>query len=127
MNEASKAVVEKMFVAFAEGNLDRILETVSDDSVWIYHGTHIIPKAKFEGKKRVRTFFSNILNKTEILHFEPKQYIVQDAMVVVLGNEHQRVKSSGKELKQEWVQVYTLKNNRITRMEEFASSEIVKE
>jgi ketosteroid isomerase-like protein len=44
-------------------------------------------------------------------------------MVVVLGSEHQRVKRSGKELKQQWVQVYTVENNLITRMEEFATSE----
>jgi|SRR5690554_910573 len=127
MNKASKTVVEKLFKAFAEGNVDKILETVSLDSFWIYHGTQVIPKTRFEGKKEVGVFFSNILNYTEILHFEQKQYIVQDNMVVVLGNEHQRVKKSGKELKQEWVQIYTIKNNLITRMEEFAASEVLKQ
>lgn len=127
MNETSKAVVEKMFRAFAQGNVDNILETVSNDSVWIYHGTQIIPKSRFQGKEEVGTFFFNILNYTEILHFEPKQYIVQGNMVVVWGNEHQRVKKSGKELKQERAQIYTVKNNLITRMEEFAAPEIVKQ
>jgi ketosteroid isomerase-like protein len=45
--------------------------------------------------------------------------------VVVLGNEHQKVKRSGTELKQKWVQVYTVENDLITRMEEFATSEVV--
>ena len=48
-------------------------------------------------------------------------------MVVVLGNEHQKVKRSGKELKQKWVQIYTIENNVIERMEEFATSEVVKQ
>lgn len=125
MNQSSKIVVEKMFAAFAEGSVDKILETVSNDSVWIYHGTQVIPKANFSGKEGARTFFSNILNYTEVLHFQPKQFIVQENIVVVLGNEHQRIKRSGKELKQEWVQLYTIENDLITRMEEFASSEIV--
>ncbi|HZK27426.1 MAG TPA: hypothetical protein VFD00_07810, partial [Thermoclostridium sp.] len=51
------------------------------------------------------------------------QYIVDGNMVVVLGQEHQRVKRSGRELKQNWVQIYTVENNLITRMEEFATSE----
>src|SRR5699024_5954812 len=127
MNNSSKDVVEAMFAAFTEGNVDKILDTVSDNSVWIYHGTQVIPKSRVEGKEGARKFFSNILNNTEVLHFEPKQFIVQDNMVAVLGSEHQRVKRSGKELKQEWVQVYTVKNNLITRMEEFAASEIVKQ
>jgi len=37
------------------------------------------------------------------------------------------VKKSGKELKQEWVQIYTVNDNLITRMEEFASSEILQQ
>lgn len=46
-------------------------------------------------------------------------------MVVVLGREHQKVKRSGRELKQDWVQIYTVENNLITKMEEFATSEEV--
>lgn len=45
--------------------------------------------------------------------------------VVVLGQEHQQVKRSGRELKQKWVQIYTVENDLITRMEEFATSEEV--
>ncbi len=127
MNEASKTVVEKMFAAFAEGNVDKILETVSNDSIWIYHGTQVIPKVEYKGKEGASKFFTRIINYTEIIHFTPKQFIVQDNMVVVLGNEHQRVKKSGKELKQEWVQIYTIENNLITRMEEFAVSEILEQ
>ena len=123
-NLHAKEVIEKMFAAFAEGDVEKILEIVSEDSVWIYHGTQIIPKARFEGKDGARTFFSNILKQTEVLSFEPLQYIVEGNMVVVLGSEHQRVKRSGKELKQQWVQVYTVQNNLITRMEEFATSEV---
>lgn len=52
------------------------------------------------------------------------KYIVEGNMVVVLGNEHQKSKKSGREFKQKWVQVYTLENNLILRMEEFATSEV---
>ena len=48
-------------------------------------------------------------------------------MVLVIGQEHQRIKATGKELKQKWVQVYTVENNLITRMEEFATSGVVKQ
>jgi ketosteroid isomerase-like protein len=46
-------------------------------------------------------------------------------MVVVLGWEHQKVKRSGRELKQKWVKIYTVVDDLITRMEEFATSEEV--
>lgn len=124
MENSPKDVVDAMFTAFRQGDVERILTTVSDDTVWVYHGTQVIPKAQFSGKEGVRTFFTNILERTEIVRFDIDQYIVQDHMVVVLGGEHQRVKRSGRELKQKWVQIYTVKNGLITRMEEFATSEI---
>ena len=126
MKNSARSIVERMFAAFGNGDVDKFVATVSDDTVWIYHGTQIIPKGTYEGKEGARRFITNILNSTEIISFEPQQYIVEDNKVVVLGQEHQKVKNSGKELKQEWVQVYTVENDLITRMEEFATSDVVK-
>ncbi|WP_271423999.1 nuclear transport factor 2 family protein [Aequorivita sinensis] len=125
MKNSPKDVVEKMFEAFSEGDVEKFVGTVSEDTVWIYHGTQIIPAGTFEKKEGIRTFFTNIMERTEIINFEPQQYIVEDNMVVVLGKEHQRVKRSGREFKQKWVQIYTVENNLITKMEEFATSEEV--
>ena len=126
MEDSAKKVVENMFTAFKSGDVEKFVATVSEDTVWIYHGTQIIPAGTFEKKEGVRTFFTNILERTEIINFEPQQYIVEDNMVVVLGKEHQKVKRSGRELKQKWVQIYTVEDQLITKMEEFATSEEVK-
>ena len=125
MENSSRTVVDKMFSAFSSGDIEKLVATVSDNTVWVYHGTQIIPKGTFEKKEGVRAFFTNILDKTEIIKFEPQQFIVEGKMVVVLGREHQKVKRSGRELKQKWVQIYTVENDLITRMEEFATSEEV--
>ena len=125
MENTARSVVERMFVAFGNGDVEKFVETVSEDTVWIYHGTQIIPKGTYEGKRGARKFISNILNSTEIISFEPQEFIVEDNKVVVLGQEHQRVKNSGKELKQKWVQVYTIENDLISKMEEFATSEVI--
>jgi len=114
-----------MFAAFSSGDIEKIVETVSDNTEWIYHGTQIIPKGEFGKKEGVRAFFTNIFERTEIIKFEPQQYIVEGNMVVVMGEEHQKVKRSGRELKQKWVQIYTVENDLITRMEEFATSQEV--
>lgn len=125
MTKAPKAVVEEMFAAFDRGDVEGFVATVSDDTVWTYHGTHVIPRGAFEKKDGVRKFLVNILERTEIISFDAQQFVVEGSVVVVRGNEHQRVKRSGRELKQEWVQIYTVENGLITRMEEFAASEEV--
>lgn len=123
MENSARRVVDKMLEGFAAGDVDKIVETVSEDTVWVYHGTHIIPKGEFRGKEGVREFFTNIFERTEMIKFEAEQYIVQDNVVVIRGNEHQKTKRSGRELKQKWVQLYTVENDLIVQMEEFASSE----
>lgn len=125
MENSAKSVIDKMFAAFATGNVNAILETVSEDTIWIYHGTQIIQKGIYEGKDGASVFFKNILNGNDIFGFTPTQFITEGNTVVVLGNEHMRMKHNGQETKQNWVQVYTVENNLISRMEEFASSEIV--
>ena len=123
MKNTAREVVDKMFTAFASGDVDGFVATVSEDTVWIYHGTQIIPAGVFEKKEGVKTFFTNIMERTEIINFEPQEFIVEGNKVVVLGREHQKVKRSGRELKQKRVQIYTVENELITKMEEFATSE----
>jgi len=125
MKNTARAVVDQMFDAFKSGDIEALVATVADHTKWIYHGTQLIPKGNFEKKEGVRVFFTTILEKTEIIYFEPEQFIVEGNTVVVLGKEHQKVKRSGRELKQKWVQIYTVENALITHMEEFATSEEV--
>src|SRR5690606_15310802 len=75
MKNSARAIVEKMFTAFSSGDADAFVATVSEDTVWVYHGTQIIPAGTFEKKEGVRTFFTNIMERTEIINFEPQQYI----------------------------------------------------
>lgn len=125
MKNTAREVVDKMFSAFASGDVDGFVATVSEDTVWIYHGTQIIPAGVFEKKEGVKTFFTNIMERTEIINFEPQEFIVEGNKVAVLGREHQKLKRSGRELKQKWVQIYAVENELITKMEEFATSEEV--
>src|SRR5690554_1165694 len=125
MKNSARRVVDEMFTAFSSGDVDKFVATVSEDTVWVYHGTQIIPAGTFKKKEGVRAFFKNIMERTEIIVFEPQEFIVEGNKVVVLGHEHQKVKRSGRELKQKWVQIYTVDNGLITRMEEFATSEEV--
>lgn len=88
MTNSAKEVVDKMFAAFNCADVEKLVATVSVDTKWEYHGTHIIPKGKFEKKEGVRQFFTNIFERTEMINFDIQQYILDGNMVVVLGQEH---------------------------------------
>jgi len=48
MEQSPKIVVDKMLAAFSDGNVEAIVETVSEDTLWIYHGTQLIPKGEYK-------------------------------------------------------------------------------
>ncbi|MFZ1116302.1 MAG: nuclear transport factor 2 family protein [Propionibacteriaceae bacterium] len=59
--------VQRMFEAFANGDLHRLLETVHPDSRWTYVGANSRPtKRVYVGRKDVRKFFGKIIQNLTI-------------------------------------------------------------
>ncbi|MCF6318464.1 MAG: nuclear transport factor 2 family protein [Proteobacteria bacterium] len=116
-------VVQAMYAAYGSGNMEALKNTLSDDIQWIYHGTDEIEHSGvYKGKEGVTDFFNNVNAHIDYLDFKPNQFIADGNMVVVLGNERQKIKKNSEMLEQEWVQVYTVENQLITRMEEFSNT-----
>lgn len=122
MSTQVRPIVDKMFKAFGAKNIDAIVETFSDDAELIYHGTQTMPAAKFKGKEGAKMFFEFNINALEVVFFNANQFVEEGNTVIVLGNEHFITKENGAHLKNAWVQVYTVTNGLISKMEEFATS-----
>jgi len=88
-----KEVVQAMYAAYGAGNMEALKNTLSDDIQWIYHGTDEIEHSGvYKGKKGVTKFFSNVNEHIDYIDFQPSQFIAEENMVVVLGNEKQKIK-----------------------------------
>ena len=123
-NSQEVEVVNKMFQAFGTGNMEALKLTLSDSTVWNYNGSTLIPYAgRYKGKDEVLKFIGNIVSNVEILDFKVEQIIANGNTVVVLGSEKQKIKKNKRILEQKWVQVYTVENGLISKMEEFANTE----
>lgn len=123
MKKNARAVVENMFAVFAQQNIDALVATFSEDAILIHHGTQIMPAAKFTGRAGARMFFEYNINALEVVHFTPNIFMeAGEYQFVVMGSEHFIAKADGVEMKNRWIQIYTVRDELITRMEEFASS-----
>lgn len=122
MATSTRQIVDKMFEAFKLKDVEAVVDTFTDDAVLIYHGTQIMPAAKFKGKDGARMFFQFNINALEVIFFNANQFIEEGNTIIVLGNEHFISKEDGNHLKNSWVQVYTITNGLISKMEEFATS-----
>lgn len=122
-NSQDVEVVNKMFQAFGTGNMEALKLTLSDSTIWKYNGSDLIPYSGiYKGKEQVVKFIGNIVSSVDILDFKVEQIISNGKTVVVLGSEKQKVKKNGNILEQKWVQVYTVEDGLISKMEEFANT-----
>lgn len=122
MTQSARDVVDRMFVAFNAKDLDGALATVSEDTLWIHHGSQKMQSLRFVGKSGASKFFQTSFHAMKIDYFRPLSFIEQGDTVAVLGEESFEMEGIEGKLTNKWVQVYTVVDGLITRMEEFATS-----
>jgi ketosteroid isomerase-like protein len=111
-----------MFKAFNAKDLAGALATVSEDTLWIHHGSQKMPSVRFEGKSGAEKFFGTSFSAMTIDYFRPLNFIEAKDTVVVIGEESYVMDGIEGKLTNKWVQIYTIKDGLITKMEEFATS-----
>ncbi len=122
MSQSSRAVIDAMFRAFNAKDLAAAIATVSEDTLWIHHGSQKMPSVRFEGKSGAEKFFATSFSAMKIDYFRPLSFITEGDNVVVLGEESYEMDGIEGKLSNKWVQVYTVTDGLISRMEEFATS-----
>lgn len=123
--ETTKAltVVQELLAAFGKGDFEALKKTLSEDTVWVYHGVDGIPyNGTYNGRDGAVRFITNIVSYVDVLDFQVSKMVADQNTVIVLGSEKQKIKSNSEVLEQKWVQVYTVENNLITRLDEFANT-----
>jgi ketosteroid isomerase-like protein len=67
------------------------------------------------GREGVAQFFSLVEETLEFQQFEPREFVAQGDMVVVLGFERNLIKPTGRTFEQEWAHVYALRDGKIAK------------
>ena len=123
--ETTKALnlVQEMLTAFGKGDMEALKKTLSDDTTWVYHGVNGIPyNGTYQGKEGAVKFIMNIMANVDVLDFQVTKIVADQNTVIVLGSEKQKIKSNGEVLEQNWVQVYTVESDLMTRLDEYANT-----
>lgn len=122
MTTSARDTIDRMFAAFNAKDLAAALATVSEDTLWIHHGSQKMPSLRFEGKSGAEKFFQTSFTSMEIDYFRPLEIHESGDHITVLGEESFRMEGLPEKLTNRWVQFYTVKDGLITRMEEFVTS-----
>jgi uncharacterized protein len=109
-------VVRQTYEAVGRGDIAGLLELVTDDVEWSLQGPSAIPFAGTRhGRDGVAKFFSLLGQSVEFQRFEPREFVAQGNLVVVLGFERNLIKPTGRAFEQQWAHVYTLRHGKVAK------------
>src|SRR5579862_1192637 len=118
-------IVRKAYGDFLSGNIQAILESLSEEVDWFIPGpNNVIPFAgQRRGREEVAKFFSELAASLSPKAFEPQEYISDKEKVVVLGRQRWQVKSTGRTYADDWAHVFWIANGKIVRFKEYHDTE----
>jgi ketosteroid isomerase-like protein len=121
MNEqVNVQVIRETYAAFNSGDIDSILDVLSDDVEWQVPGPSKIPYAgTYHGKRGAAEFFKTLAQTEDTQLFEQDRYFANGDQVVVLGRYAARLKQTGKIAQAELVHVFTMREGKITKFQEY--------
>ena len=113
-NEKNIQIIQQIYADFGNGNLDGILNALTDNVSWTDPGYPDIPYAgKRNGKKEVREYFEKLLSTITFTGFEPQEFYADKEAVIAKGTFSATSNSTGKPLGSDWIMLWKFDNGKI--------------
>ena len=127
MNEQENAAtVQQAYHNFKTGNIQGLLDQMSDNVTWELPEIEGVPLAgKRIGRDGVKDFFATLARDQDVLEFEPLESLAQGDKVISLGHYKWRVKDTGREYASDFVHVFTVRDGKITGFREHFDTAVV--
>jgi ketosteroid isomerase-like protein len=127
MNEQENAAtVQQAYHNFKTGNIQGLLDQMSDNLTWELPEIDGVPFAgKRKGRDGVKDFFATLARVQDVLEFEPLESLAQGDKVVSLGHYKWRVKDTGQEYASDFVHVFTVRDGKIIGFREHFDTAVV--
>lgn len=118
------AATQKLFEAFGTGDIPGILTLCNDDiRIEFYGPADIIPYADmYDGMDAARRFFETVLSSVNIHVFEPQEFLADKNKVIVTGVLHLTAKSTGRDIRSDFVHVITMKDGKWQKFRDFMNT-----
>lgn len=121
--EANLKIVQQAYATFQRGDIAGTIGLMAKNVEWILPQIPNVPQSgKRHGVDQVREFFGLVNEVQEVQQFEPREFVAQGDKVVALGQYKWRVKKTGKTYSSEFAHVFTIKEGKVVRFQEFADS-----
>jgi ketosteroid isomerase-like protein len=122
----SLQIVKDGFAAFGRGDLSGLLSLMAEDVVWDIPGGSPLSGA-YRGQEGVASFFQKLGEQTEILDFQPREFVADGERVLVVGWERVKVKATGRSADIDWVMSFTVRNGKVAAYRQYTDTKAIAE
>lgn len=119
----NKQLIMQGYQLFKDKDIQGLLALFANDIEWIEGESEIIPFAHtYQGKDQVAQFFTEMDQAQEAIQFEPETFMAEGDKVVVTGQSTWLVKATGQEYDSPWAHIFTLRNGKVTRHQQYSNT-----
>ena len=118
--QENKQLAINGYQMFLKGDIQGVLDMCADDIEWTSADLPSVPFAgAFHGRAGVMDFFQKLGTSVEFLNYQPQSFIADEDKVAVSGVSTVRVRATGATYDDIWVHIFTMKNGKTVRFEQF--------
>lgn len=121
--EESLQVVKDGYAAFGRGDIQGLLGMLSEDVEWHIPGEGLPLSGTYRGRNGVGQFFQKLAQDSEILAFEPREFVAQAEQVAVIGWERAKIKATNRTIELNWVMTFTVRGGKIAKFREHTDTQ----
>ena len=119
-NQANIDLVKQCYDAYLKGDMPRLLSFMAPDIDWQLQQVEGVPfSGKRRGVEQVTEFVGMVAQAQEPRSFEPRDFVAQGDMVVVMGHYDWVVKATGAEFGSDFVHCFTIRDGKVTAFKEY--------
>ena len=115
-------VVKEGYAAFSRGDIPGLLAQLSQDIVWHSPGPGLPLAGTYRGQDGVAKFFQKLAQETEILDFQPLEFIAEGERVIVVGRERAKIRATNRTVDLDWIMSFTLRNSKVAVFREYTDT-----
>ncbi|HET6145590.1 MAG TPA: nuclear transport factor 2 family protein [Candidatus Acidoferrales bacterium] len=118
-------LVKEGFAAFSRGDLPGLIALMAPDVVWDIPGEGSPLKGSYRGQEGVASFFQKLGEQTEILDFQPREFVADGERVLVIGWERVKVRATGRAVDLDWVMAFTVRDGKVAAYRQYTDTKAI--
>src|SRR5712691_447817 len=123
MSEQNRSIVQQAYSNFKAGNIEALLNLMSDDVAWTLPELDGVPFAgKRTGRASVAEFFATVGGSQEVVRFEPREFVAEGDKVVALGSYEWRVKATSREFSGDFAHAWNIRDGKVVDFHEYTDT-----